>query len=329
MRRSRRPDRLARRSTTCSPTRSSTGGPIRVAARCAGASASRSLTAGHRRRLRPRLACAGRTATRAAATALEVVAAVAAEHGGRFALCVHAGGCAAVLELPLAERRCRSPRPRRAASASAAADLRRPARRGVAGDCAPGVEGQLGALRPVVVAARATRPPGNPLAGAISRLLEVRRVPARFAAAGARSRPAEASASPAAPSGGRATCSPRSSAAGRPPRRLPAASRGAAPVEIAVTGADALRRPGLRDAGGRRSSPPSRAGRRQRPHLRRRRASSCWRSTRGPADAGDRAAERARGLDGDPGPDPGPGAAPDPGRELRPPGAPARPLSHG
>lgn len=62
----------------------------------------------------------------------------------------------------------------------------------LAGDYTAGVEAQLGELRPVVVA-RAEVPAGKPLRPADAReLLEVRRVPARFAPADALSEPFEA-----------------------------------------------------------------------------------------------------------------------------------------
>ena len=106
------------------------------------------------------------------------------------------------------------------------------------------VEDQLGPLRPVVVA-RARVPPRRPLAPAAARrLLEVRRVPERFVPPGTLGAPEQAvGRAPAAPipAGGYVIAAQL-----RAPQRESTRSRGPLlgagrrPVEIAVTGAEAL-----------------------------------------------------------------------------------------
>jgi Flp pilus assembly protein CpaB len=114
----------------------------------------------------------------------------------------------------------------------------------VAGGYRADLESQLGPLRPVVVA-RAAIPAGRPLRALdAQRLLEVRRVPQRFTPAEALSDPRQAI--------GRAAAAPIPAGAyvlatqlGRPrPRRRardgPRLGEGRKPVEISVTGAQAL-----------------------------------------------------------------------------------------
>jgi Flp pilus assembly protein CpaB len=112
----------------------------------------------------------------------------------------------------------------------------------VAGGYRSGVEAQLGPLRPVVIA-RAGIDPRQPLRASDSRLLEVRRVPSRFAPPDGLASPEEAlgrEATAAIPAGAYVTASQL---------RLPRDDVGARhdvgdhdgeAVEVAVTGVDAL-----------------------------------------------------------------------------------------
>lgn len=106
------------------------------------------------------------------------------------------------------------------------------------------IQSELGPLRPVVVAT-ARIPAGHPIpAGDIENLLEVRRIPERFAPAGALAIPQEAAGrapATAVPAGSYVLAAQlrepkRSRHADRPARVGP----GRKPVEISVTGAEAL-----------------------------------------------------------------------------------------
>jgi Flp pilus assembly protein CpaB len=111
----------------------------------------------------------------------------------------------------------------------------------VAGEYDGGLTAQLGALRPVVVAAGEV-PPGRPLSAARARgLLDVREVPERFAPADALTDPLQAiGAEPASviPAGSYVT--PAHLRAEGPRRGQPPAGDGGEAVEIAVAGAGAL-----------------------------------------------------------------------------------------
>ena len=195
---------------------------------------------------------------------LRVVASIAAEHGGRFAVQRPAGGWAAILELPLAA--CRSASPRRrwpgptrteerlarrmsrraraigfgaAALACAGAGGRRRGRlprrsRGPARPAAPRGRRARRALPRPALRARPTHEAarGPPDSGAVRAAGSARgaRAGGRPRARGARSRRAP-------------TCSPAQLAAPAPRHRhrgRPRLGGGREPVEISVTGAEAL-----------------------------------------------------------------------------------------
>lgn len=112
----------------------------------------------------------------------------------------------------------------------------------VAGRYRSSVEGQYGPLRPVVVAA-ASLEPGRPLGPAeIAERLAVRRVPARFAPAGALRRPRDAlgrSPGTTIPAGAYLLSSQLVVPSVRPPSP-PSPGRGLHPVQVEVAGAQAL-----------------------------------------------------------------------------------------
>jgi Flp pilus assembly protein CpaB len=125
----------------------------------------------------------------------------------------------------------------------------------VAGGYRSDLRSELGRLRSVLVA-RARLPPRRPLRPAdATRLLEVRRVPERFVPRGTLAAPEQAvGRAPAAaiPPGAYVLASQlRHGADHRHRRQGPSLGAGRRPVEIAVTGADALSTPGG-DPSGRR-----------------------------------------------------------------------------
>jgi Flp pilus assembly protein CpaB len=107
------------------------------------------------------------------------------------------------------------------------------------------IQSELGPLRPVVVAT-ARLPAGRPIAaGDVDDLLEVRRIPERFAPAGALAIPEQAAGrAPATgiPAGSYLLAAELREPGGSEPRHDHAARLGAgrSPVEISVTGAEAL-----------------------------------------------------------------------------------------
>ena len=113
----------------------------------------------------------------------------------------------------------------------------------IAGGYRSDLESQLGPLRPVVVT-RATLPARQALRpGQASRLLEVRRIPARFAPPGAVTSPEQAiGRAPAAaiPAGAYLLASQLRIRGARDRREPPRLGSGRQPVEIAVSGAEAL-----------------------------------------------------------------------------------------
>jgi Flp pilus assembly protein CpaB len=113
----------------------------------------------------------------------------------------------------------------------------------VAGGYRTDLESQLGPLRPVVVA-RASLPARQALRpGDASRRLEVRRIPERFAPPGALTSAEQAiGRAPAAvvPAGAYVLASQLRTPGGRQPRDRPRLGSGHQPVEIAVSGAEAL-----------------------------------------------------------------------------------------
>jgi len=113
----------------------------------------------------------------------------------------------------------------------------------VAGGYRADVMSELGPLRPVVVA-RALIAPGRPLRPADShRLLEVRRVPERFAPAGALSAPEQAIGRAAAariPAGAYVLAAQLRAPNHAPRRHHMRLAGGRKPVEVSVTGAEAL-----------------------------------------------------------------------------------------
>ena len=113
----------------------------------------------------------------------------------------------------------------------------------IAGGYRSDLESQLGPLRPVVVT-RATLPARQALRpGQASRLLEVRRIPARFAPPGAVTSPEQAiGRAPAAaiPAGTYLLASQLRIRGARDRKEPPRLGSGRQPVEIAVSGAEAL-----------------------------------------------------------------------------------------
>lgn len=113
----------------------------------------------------------------------------------------------------------------------------------VAGGYRVDLESQLGPLRPVVVT-RARLPVRQALRPAqASRLLEVRRIPERFAPPGALTSAEQAighAPAVAVPAGAYLLASQLRSPGGRQPRHEPRLGSGRQPVEIAVSGAEAL-----------------------------------------------------------------------------------------
>lgn len=113
----------------------------------------------------------------------------------------------------------------------------------VAGGYRSDLESQLGPLRPVVVA-RASLPARRALRPAqASRLLEIRRIPERFAPPGALSSPEQAiGRAPAAgiPAGGYVLAGQLRAPSPRRRSRPPRLGSGRQPVEISVSGAEAL-----------------------------------------------------------------------------------------
>ena len=185
-------------------------------------------------------------------------------------------------------------------------------------------------LRPAAAGRRArgrpARRPADRAAARSPRALEVRRVPERFVPAGALAVPGDALG--LVPLGPAPAGSYLLASQLRPPRRprRPGLAGGRRPVEISVSGADAL----LALAAGERLEGRRRRHHRTRgagtgPHLRRGRRR---------AAAGARARRRRSGpgrrLGGDAGADPGSGPAADRGRKLRPEADPApAAASHG
>ncbi len=135
----------------------------------------------------------------------------------------------------------------------------------VAGGYRADLESQLGPLRPVVVT-RARLPVRQALRPAqASRLLEVRRVPERFAPPGALTSAEQAiGRAPAVdvPAGAYLLASQLRSPGGRQPRHEPRLGSGRQPVEIAVSGAEALAAPpaAIRGAAASTSSSPPSPG---------------------------------------------------------------------
>ena len=293
---------------------------------------------------------------------LRIVSAIAAEHGGRFLLRTGPTGTTAILELPLAPQRP-SPPPRgspargrrpaltadRIAGRRAAGRARRVSRRAraigfgcaalacaglaaaVAGGYRTDLESQLGPLRPAVVARepiparRALRPADA------DRLLEVRRMPARFVPAGALSA-AGAGDRPRA-GGARSRPAPTCLAAQlarsacAPP--LAGATRwrgGREPVQISVTGAEALAATGRDPAGSRVdvvvTTEPGPGGGSGRTYVAAEDVellgAEPGRATTRASTSRAQAQRRSTATLALTRPA---GAAPDPGRELRPPGA--------
>jgi Flp pilus assembly protein CpaB len=113
----------------------------------------------------------------------------------------------------------------------------------LAGGYRADLEGQLGPLRPVVVA-RAEIPPRRALRPRdVERLLEVRRIPQRFVPGGALAAPEQAigrAVAAAVPAGAYLLAAQLRAPGGRPRRTAPRPGRGRSPVEISVTGAAAL-----------------------------------------------------------------------------------------
>jgi Flp pilus assembly protein CpaB len=133
----------------------------------------------------------------------------------------------------------------------------------MAGGYRQDLQSELGPLRSVVVA-RARIPPHHTIAPPdVARLLEVRRIPERFAPAGALAMPRQAAGrEPAAPipAGSYILAAQlRDPGSGRRERDRTPIGPGHRPVQIAVTGAEASppRGPIPRDSGSTSSSPPS------------------------------------------------------------------------
>ena len=231
---------------------------------------------------------------------LAVVRRVAAEHGGRFVLRHSAAGTEAVLELPLlAGARATAGMSRRARAfaffglALVAAAVGAAIADGYGASVARG----YGPLRPVVVARRQL-PAGRaigPRAG---------RGRARGAPGAGPLRAAGGAAAPAEALGlGRRGAAPAGSyllaAQLRPPRRRPPPARfwrrPPAPVEIAVSGAEALLAAGpTRSARGSTSSSPPNRRARTGPHLRRRGRGAAARARARGRRAGPRRQRRRR-----------------------------------